>query len=166
MAQIGCCGLGRMGFPMASRLVQAGHEVSVWNRSKEKAEPLAERGAHVAATPREVAEGGDVVFTMLADVPAVKDVVLGADGLAQGMRDGATLVEMSTIGPDAVRELREALPAEVELVDAPVLGSVPQAENGELKIFVGGSEETFERIRDLFEVLGMPRLIGGLGDGA
>src|SRR5438132_8650963 len=116
MAGIAFLGLGRMGARMATRLLDAGHDLTVWNRSKEKAEPLAERGARVAGTPREAAEGADVVITMLADEAALRDVVLGTDGVVAGLAAGALLVDMSTVGPDAIREIREALPEGVEFV--------------------------------------------------
>ena len=164
--KIAFCGLGRMGAPMARRLVEAGHDVTVWNRSKEKAEPLADAGAAVAGTPREAADGADGAITMLADADAVRDVVLGPDGLASALRRGTVFVEMSTIGPDAAAEIRAALPEGVEMVDAPVLGSVPQAEAGELKIFVGASPETFSRFRDVLAAMGEPRRIGEFGAGA
>jgi 3-hydroxyisobutyrate dehydrogenase-like beta-hydroxyacid dehydrogenase len=164
--RIAFCGLGRMGAPMAGRLLAAGHDVTVWNRTKEKAEPLAERGARMAGTPREAAEEAQVAITMLADPDAVHDVVLGGDGLASGLSEGSVLLEMSTIGPDAVHELAAALPSGVELSDSPVLGSVPHAQSGELKIFVGGREETFSRVRHVLEAMGRPRLVGPLGSGA
>jgi 3-hydroxyisobutyrate dehydrogenase-like beta-hydroxyacid dehydrogenase len=164
--RIAFCGMGRMGAPMAARLIDAGHDLTVWNRTKEKAEPLGERGARVAGTPREAAENSEVAVTMLADPDAVRDVVLGTDGLGSGLPEGSILLEMSTIGPDAVHELAGALPSGVVLSDSPVLGSVPQAEAGELKIFVGGDEQTFSRVLEVLEVLGSPRLVGPLGAGA
>src|SRR5213078_169929 len=94
--RIAFCGLGRMGAPMAGRLADAGHDLTVWNRTKEKAEPLADRGARVAGTPREAAEDAEVAITMLADPEAVRDVVLGTDGLASGLSEGSVLLEMST----------------------------------------------------------------------
>jgi 3-hydroxyisobutyrate dehydrogenase-like beta-hydroxyacid dehydrogenase len=166
MAKIGFCGLGRMGAPMAARLLGAGHDVKVWNRSKEKAEALGERGASVTATPREAADGSDVVISMLADEDAVKDVVLGRGGVAEGLPPGSVLVEMSTIGPDAVRRLRSAFPDEARLVDAPVLGSTPQAEAGRLQIFVGGDAETVDEVFDVLRAMGEPRHVGDLGAGA
>ena len=166
MARIAFLGLGRMGARMAARLLDAGEDLTVWNRSKEKAEPLAERGAGVAGTPREAAEGAEVVITMLADERALRDVVLGTDGVAAGVGAGAVLVDMSTVGPGAIRELREALPEGVELVDAPVLGSLPQAEASELEIFVGGSRAMFDRVRPVLETMGKPRFVGELGAGA
>src|SRR5438874_229581 len=142
--RIAFLGTGRMGAPMAGRLLDAGHDVTVWNRSKERAEPLAERGASVGATPREAAEGAELAITMLADENAVRDVLLGSDGAAEGLGDGSVLIEMSTIGPDAVRDLRAVVPDRAEMIDAPVLGSIPEAEAGELKIFVGGPSPAFE----------------------
>ena len=165
MARIAFLGTGHMGAPMAGRLIEAGHHVTVWNRSKEKAEPLAERGATVAATPREAAEDAEFCVTMLADPEAVRDVVLGPDGAAEGLGDGSLLIEMSTIGPEAVRNLRDALPDAVGMIDAPVLGSVPQAVAGQLTIFVGGARENAERAWELLEAMGTPRRVGELGAG-
>jgi 3-hydroxyisobutyrate dehydrogenase-like beta-hydroxyacid dehydrogenase len=164
--RIAFCGLGRMGAPMAARLLEADHDVTVWNRTKEKGEPLEQRGARVAGSPREAGEGAEVAITMLADPDAVREVVLGSDGIAAGLPKGGVLLEMSTIGPVAVNELAAALPSGVDLADSPVLGSVPQAESGELKIFFGGSGVTFARVRQVLEVLGRPRRVGDLGAGA
>jgi 3-hydroxyisobutyrate dehydrogenase-like beta-hydroxyacid dehydrogenase len=166
MTRIAFCGLGRMGAHMAGRLLDAGHHVTVWNRTPARGTPLVERGAHEAGTPAAAASGAEVVFTMLADPPALEQVALGHAGLAAGMAPGATLVEMSTVGPDAVRSLAARLPAGVDMLDAPVLGSVPQATEGTLKIFVGGEEAVFDRCRALLETMGTPRLLGPLGSGA
>jgi 3-hydroxyisobutyrate dehydrogenase-like beta-hydroxyacid dehydrogenase len=155
-----------MGSLMSGRLLDAGHEVTVWNRTKEKTEPLSERGAGVAGTPREAAEGAEIVMTMLSDERALRDVVVGTDGAAAGLEPGSLFVDMSTVGPEAIRELREGLPASVEFIDAPVLGSLPEAEGGGLKIFVGGDESVFERVRPVLETLGTPRHVGELGAGA
>ena len=103
---------------------------------------------------------------MLASPGAVEDVVLGKGGIAEGSAAGSTLVEMSTIGPESVHELRSRLPAEVDMLDAPVLGSVPQAERGELKVFVGGEPGTVERAMAVLETLGTVRHMGSLGAGA
>jgi 3-hydroxyisobutyrate dehydrogenase/2-hydroxy-3-oxopropionate reductase len=103
---------------------------------------------------------------MLATPDAVDEVVLGSGGAAEGLSTGSTLIEMSTIGPDAVRDLAERLPDGVDLLDAPVLGSVRQANEGSLKIFVGGSDELFERWRPVLEHLGTPRHLGPQGAGA
>jgi 3-hydroxyisobutyrate dehydrogenase-like beta-hydroxyacid dehydrogenase len=166
MTVLAFCGLGRMGSPMAARLLDAGHEVAVWNRSPGRAGPLVDRGAREAGSPAEASEGAEVVFTMLADPDAVDQVLFGDQGAAEVLRSGTTLVEMSTIGPAAVRAIADRLPAGVEMLDAPVLGSVPQATDGTLKIFVGGEGATVGRCRPLLERLGTPSHLGPLGAGA
>jgi len=166
MAKLAFCGLGHMGAPMAARLVSAGHEVAVWNRSPEKVEPLAGLGARAAETPADAAAGAEAAITMLADPEALEEVVFGPGGLAEGLSPGSTLVDMSTVGPDAVRSVAERLGDAVEVLDAPVLGSIAAAESGSLKIFVGGSEEAFQRWSPVFEVLGTPFHLGPPGTGA
>ncbi|MEU8186886.1 NAD(P)-dependent oxidoreductase [Micromonospora carbonacea] len=159
--RIAFLGLGRMGLPMAIRLARAGHDVAVWNRTAGRAAETVAAGAHGAASAQEAVAGRPLVITMLSD----PDAVLGLlDGLV--LDPGATLVEMSTIGPDAVAELRKRLPAEVALVDAPVLGSVPQAEGGALHIFAGGTAEDVARCAPALSALGTVEHVGPLGDGA
>jgi 3-hydroxyisobutyrate dehydrogenase-like beta-hydroxyacid dehydrogenase len=158
---IAFCGLGRMGVPMAARLLGAGHELRAWNRTPGKAGSLVDAGATEAGSPAEAAAGADFVVTMLADPAALDAVVDVAD-----LRPGTTLVEMSTVGPDAVRRLAGRLPAGVDVVDAPVLGSIPQATEGTLKIFAGGEAAVFERCRPVLEAMGTPRHLGPLGAGA
>jgi 3-hydroxyisobutyrate dehydrogenase-like beta-hydroxyacid dehydrogenase len=158
---IAFCGLGRMGVPMAARLLDAGHDLRVWNRTPGKAGALVDAGATEAGSPAEAAAGAEVVVTMLADPAAVEDVVSAA-----GLSSGTTLVEMSTVGPDAVRSLAARLPDGVDVLDAPVLGSIPQATEGTLKIFVGGDAGVFERCRPVLEAMGTPRHLGLLGAGA
>jgi 3-hydroxyisobutyrate dehydrogenase-like beta-hydroxyacid dehydrogenase len=166
VARLGFCGLGQMGAPMAARLIGAGHDVTVWNRTAAKERPLADRGAVAASTPAEAADTSEYVITMLASPEALSDVVFGKHGLAEGLGSGSTLVEMSTVGPEAVHEARSRLPDSVGLLDAPVLGSVAQAERGELKVFVGGEDDAFERASSLLEVFGPVRHVGPLGAGA
>jgi 3-hydroxyisobutyrate dehydrogenase-like beta-hydroxyacid dehydrogenase len=166
MTRIAFLGLGQMGAPMAARLLEAGHELTVWNRTPGKADPLTEKGARRASSPEEAARGAEVVITMLATPQALEEVVLGQGGVAGGLAPGVTLIEMSTVGPEAVRGLAERLPEGVELIDAPVLGSVPQATEGSLKVFVGSSPEGFERWRPLLEAFGTPLHMGSLGAGA
>lgn len=158
--KVGFCGLGKMGVPMAARLLAASHDVMVWNRTPGRAGELVEAGATEAGSPAEVAAGAEVVVTMLADPPAVEAVVAEVAG---AMDAGATLVEMSTIGPEAVRSLAAGVPA---MLDAPVLGSVPQATEGTLKIFVGGDASVFDRCRPVLDAMGTPRHLGPLGAGA
>jgi 3-hydroxyisobutyrate dehydrogenase-like beta-hydroxyacid dehydrogenase len=166
MSKIAFCGLGRMGVPMAGRLLDAGHDVAVWNRTAERAAPLVERGAQQVLSPADAAAGADVLITVLADPAALDGVVFGSEGLAAGASSGAALIEMSTVGPDAVRSLAARLPDGVDALDAPVLGSVPQATEGTLKIFVGGDQAVFERCRPVLEAMGTPRHLGPLGSGA
>ena len=166
MTSIAFCGLGRMGLPMAGRLLDAGHDVTVWNRTADRAAPLVERGAKQAGSPAEAAASADVAVTMLTNSDALESVVFGDEGLASGLSAPATVVEMSTVGPDAVRELVSRLPDGVDVLDAPVLGSVPQATEGTLKIFVGGEKDVFERCRPVLEAMGSPRFLGPLGSGA
>lgn len=159
-------GLGAMGGRIARRLLAAGEEVTVWNRTAERAEPLAEAGASVAATPAAAARSANWVITMLADPSALLEVMSRPDGLAQGLRAGQTLVEMSTVGPSTVRQLVDIVPPGVEVVDAPVLGSISEADAGTLRIFVGGSDEAAASVRPLLEPLGQPLHVGPLGAGA
>ena len=166
MAKIGFLGLGEMGRPMASRLLRAGHVLTVWNRGAERTVPLAEEGAMVASSPAKVAAGADFVITMLATPEALEQVLFGTAGLAQALSPGQVLIDMSTVGPDEVRSVAARLPKGVVLVDAPVRGSVPQATSGRLDIFVGADDENYERVRPILEALGPVRHTGGLGSGA
>jgi 3-hydroxyisobutyrate dehydrogenase-like beta-hydroxyacid dehydrogenase len=166
MTRIAFLGLGQMGGPMAARLVEAGHEVTVWNRTPEKAEPLVEKGARPATTPRDAARGAEAAITMLSTPEVLRDVLFGEDGVARGLERGSTVIEMSTVGPEAIRELAGRLPEGVDLVDAPVLGTVPQATEGSLKVFVGGTHGAFGRWQPVLEALGTPIHIGPQGAGA
>ncbi len=166
MTAVAFLGLGLMGAPMARRLLDAGHELVVWNRSADKAAPLEGAGARRAATPREAAAAAEVVITMLADPAALAAVTEGPDGVAAGVGADATVLEMSTVGPAAVHRLRGALPDGVGLIDSPVLGSTPQAEDGSLQLFVGGDDEAVGRWRPLLETFGSPTHVGPLGAGA
>jgi 3-hydroxyisobutyrate dehydrogenase/2-hydroxy-3-oxopropionate reductase len=159
-------GLGAMGSRMALRLLDAGHHLTVWNRSPEKATPLVERGATAAETPGGAAGRADVVVTMVADPAALVAVTEGPSGVAAGARPGTVVVEMSTVGPAAVDRLASVLPDDVALLDAPVLGSLAEVEAGTLRIFAGGPENVYERCRPLFEALGEPLHVGDLGAGA
>ncbi|GAA1313751.1 hypothetical protein GCM10009634_83120 [Saccharothrix xinjiangensis] len=155
-----------MGSLMAGRLVAAGHELTVWNRTAEHTKPLVEAGAEAAATPAAAVAGADLVITMLTGPEAVDAVFSGPDGAAAGLADGALVVEMSTIGPRAVVALRELLPDGVRLVDAPVKGSLPAAASGELGIYAGGSDEDVAAASDVLAVLGKVKHVGPLGAGA
>ncbi len=164
---VGFIGLGIMGKPMAKNLMDAGHELVVFNRTREKAEELAGDGATVAGSPREVAERSDVVITMLPDSPQVGEVLTGEDGVLEGIKEGALVVDMSTISP----VVTEGLAAKVKekgasMLDAPVSGGDVGAIEGTLSIMVGGSEGDFERARPLFEAMGKTVThVGGNGTG-
>jgi len=166
MSTIGFLGLGEMGRPMASRLLHAGHDLTVWNRSTERTEPLAREGAAVATSPANAAAGADFVITMLATPEALEQVLFGSVGLAPVLTPGQVLIDMSTVGPDAVRSVAARLPQGVSLVDAPVRGSVPQATSGRLEVFVGATDEDYGRVRPILESMGTVRHTGGPGSGA
>jgi HAD superfamily hydrolase (TIGR01450 family) len=166
VSAVAVVGLGAMGSRVAARLLDAGHEVTVWNRSRARLSQLVNRGASAAATPAEAALGAEVLITMLSDPPALHSVTDGPHGIAAGARPPLTVVEMSTVGPAAVARLSSVLPAGTGLLDAPVLGSRAEAESGSLVIFVGGPAELAERITPLLTVLGSVIHTGPLGSGA
>jgi len=153
--RIGFIGLGIMGKPMAARLVRAGFHVVVYNRSAAAAEELASEGAETAGSPREVAEGSDVVVTMLPDSPDVEAVMLGEDGVLAGAREGLLVIDMSTIAPATARAVHGAFAERrVEAVDAPVSGGEAAAVDGQLSIMAGGSQAAVARAQPIFDVLG------------
>lgn len=149
MARIAVIGLGAMGSRMARRLVAAGHDVSVWNRTPERA---AELGLTSAATPADAARGRDFALTMVSDPQALADVTEGDEGVLAGAP--GTLIQMSTVGVEATDRLRAA--SDVPVLDAPVTGSRAEAEAGTLVIYAAGADDVFERARPILEVLGTP----------
>ncbi len=168
MQRVAILGLGIMGGGMAANWLAKGFEVSVWNRTRAKAEALAGKGAKIAATPREAATGADFIFSMVADDAASRSVWLGADGALAGAKSGAIGVESSTLTPDWIRELaRQAQAKGVGFLDAPVGGSRAAAANGELRFFVGGDPQTFEAARPALAAVGAKMdLLGPVGAGA
>jgi 3-hydroxyisobutyrate dehydrogenase-like beta-hydroxyacid dehydrogenase len=155
-------GLGAMGSRMAGRLLDAGYEVVVWNRTAEKATALVERSATLAESPADAAARAEALITMVADPPALDSV---GEALAAGASDGLTVIQMSTVGPTAVSRLASVLPSGTGLLDAPVLGSVGEVESGTLKIFVGGPKQLVERWTELLSLLGQPMRVGEVGAG-
>jgi 3-hydroxyisobutyrate dehydrogenase-like beta-hydroxyacid dehydrogenase len=149
---------------MARRLVAEGHDVRVWNRTRSKAEALV--GATVSDSPGDAAGEAEAVITMLASPEAARQVIGGANGVAATLGSNATLIEMSTIGPGTVHEIHAGLPKDSKMLDAPVLGSIPQATNGELKVLLGGDPESVARWRPLLETFGTVWPMGELGHGA
>jgi 3-hydroxyisobutyrate dehydrogenase-like beta-hydroxyacid dehydrogenase len=166
--KVGFAGLGRMGRPMASNLVASGFDVVVHNRTLSKAEDFAgETGAAVAATPRELAEGCEVVITMLADGPALVAAYEGDDGMVAGMGPGSVGVDMGTSGPGDVTRVRTMVEgAGARLVDAPVSGSTPAAEAGTLLVMVGGSAEDYAIVEPILAAVGNPEHVGPAGSAA
>ncbi|HJW23907.1 MAG TPA: 2-hydroxy-3-oxopropionate reductase [Rhodocyclaceae bacterium] len=153
--KIGFIGLGLMGRPMALNLLKGGHAVTVWARRAESMAPLLAAGAAAAASPAEVAQGVEVVISMVADAPDVAQVMLGEQGVAQGARPGLVAVDMSTIAPASAREIGEKLAAAgVDFLDAPVSGGEVGAIAGTLSIMVGGSDAGFAKVRPAFEAMG------------
>lgn len=154
-SRVGFIGLGMMGRPMASNLMRAGYELVVYNRSQGAVNELVAKGAEPACNPREVAEKSEVVVTILPEAPDVERVLAGENGIFEGVRGGALIVDMSTILPVvATRLAREAAEREVEMLDAPVSGGDLGAREGTLSIMAGGSAAGFERARPLFEAMG------------
>jgi len=157
-----------MGRPMAKNLMDAGYELVLHNRSPEKAEALAKEGnATAAGSPRKVAEACDIIITMLPDSPDVETVVAGEGGALEGIREGALVVDMSTISPVVTEELSKKVREKgASMLDAPVSGGDVGAIEGALSIMVGGSEEDFERARPLFDVMGkVATHVGPIGAG-
>jgi 3-hydroxyisobutyrate dehydrogenase-like beta-hydroxyacid dehydrogenase len=153
--QIGFIGLGAMGAGMVPRLIAAGHSVTGWNRSRDKAEPLAKAGMHLAATPCEAASGADVVFSIVTDAEAVKAVALGPDGIIAGLKPPGIYVEMSTIAPEASRAVAAAFAAKgLVMLDAPISGSPITLAQGNASIMVGGDEAAFERAKPVLLAIG------------
>jgi len=162
MTKIAFLGLGMMGTPMATRLRKDGHDLTVWDRTDEKTKVLVDRGAVAADSPAEAAVGVEVVITMLAN-PQVLGQVVFDGGLARALGPGQVLMDMSTVGPDEIRSVRQRVPEGVIVVDSPVRGSVPEASGGKLDIFVGATDEGFERVREILQPLGAVHHVGETG---
>jgi 3-hydroxyisobutyrate dehydrogenase-like beta-hydroxyacid dehydrogenase len=159
-------GLGAMGSRMARRLLDAGNELVVWNRSMDKAKPLTDLGAAVAESPADAARTAEVVITMVADPQALQTVTEGPDGVAAGASSSTTVIQMSTVSPASVSRLESVLrPTGAALLDAPVLGSLTEAESGALKVFASGPEQLIEQWEPLLSVLGSVIHMGPLGAG-
>jgi 3-hydroxyisobutyrate dehydrogenase-like beta-hydroxyacid dehydrogenase len=158
--QVGWIGLGIMGSLQAMNLAKAGYELTVFNRTREKADAwAAEHGGTVVGSPREVAEASDVVITMVVDGPQVEDMVGQA---LEGARENTLFIDMSTIAPATARSLSERCKSQGHaFVDAPVTGSSPKARTGTLTIMCGGEDADLERARPLFEIMGEKIVVCG-----
>jgi 2-hydroxy-3-oxopropionate reductase len=155
MLNLGFIGLGSMGAPMAAHLLGAGHSLAVFARRQDAAQPLVALGATLCQSPAQVARNSDVIFTMVTDTAAVEAVILGPDGIIEGLRPDAVVIDHSTIKPSGARRIAEALEARGgHLLDAPVSGGVAGARAGSLSIMVGGDEAIFVRCRSLLEQVG------------
>jgi 3-hydroxyisobutyrate dehydrogenase-like beta-hydroxyacid dehydrogenase len=165
VAELGYVGLGVMGSSIVRRLLDAGHTVTVWNRTREKAEPLLDAGARWADSPRAVAERSEIVFTMVTNTEAVRAVTEGPDGILAGLAAGKIYVDMSTAAPANTRALAERVAeAGALMLDAPVSGTSITVDEGKASLMVGGDDDAFERAKPVLEAIG-PRVyhMGGSG---
>ncbi len=150
---IGIIGMGHMGSHMAPRLISAGYHLTVYDRTREKAQAIA--GATVAETPEEAAAHSDMVISIVTNDPALEEVMFGPNGVLAGTHAGSVIIDMSTVSPRTSRRLFQAAREKgVAMIDAAVSGSVPQVEQGSLVIFVGGEQETYQQCKPILDILG------------
>jgi 3-hydroxyisobutyrate dehydrogenase len=153
--KVGFIGLGIMGIPMVRNLMKAGFEVTVYNRTTAKVEKMAAEGAKKAGSPKEVAAKNTIIITMVSDTPDVESVILGENGIIEGIRPDAVVIDMSTISPEATRKMAKKLAEKkAHMLDAPVSGGEGGAIAGTLSIMVGGEAAILERCRPVFEAMG------------
>lgn len=166
-SRIGFIGLGAMGKPMAKNLIRASFPVTVFNRTRSKTQELAEMGALVASSPRELATGCQIVIVMVSNSPEVEEVLLGKEGALDGLRPGSVVIDMGTSFPSSTLKINRILQEKgIEMLDAPVSGGVRGAEEATLTIMVGGKKEVFERCRSVLGALGKNILyLGEIGAG-
>jgi 2-hydroxy-3-oxopropionate reductase len=164
---IGFIGLGIMGKPMAKNLLKAGFNLVVFSRSERSVEALVQEGALQADSPKEVAERAEVIITMLPDSAEVQEVILGKDGVIQGIKPSSVVIDMSSINPLVTREIAEMLKGKgVEMLDAPVSGGETGAIQGTLAIMVGGDEKVFNESMEIFKAIGRNIVyVGRIGAG-
>lgn len=152
---IGFIGIGHMGSHMAQRLLDAGYQVTVYDRTKKKTQEIEQRGAQVAKTPKDLGADCQIVMTCVRDDRAQGEVMFGPDGALAGVHVGSILIDLSTVSPYASSRLFQAAKEKnVAMIDAAVSGSVPQVDQGSLVIFVGGEDKTFEQCKPILDVLG------------
>src|SRR6202051_4627206 len=157
--KIGWIGLGNMGIPMSQQLIKAGYPVTVYNRSKAKEEPLKSMGAAVSSSPRLLMQQADIIVIMVSDDQATREIFAGDDGLLGAKTTGKIIINMSTVSPGISKEMASSCSQQGNhYLDAPVSGSVKQAEEGQLVIMVGGDEALLEKVKHIFETLGRMQL--------
>lgn len=160
--KIGFIGLGIMGKPMSKNLLKAGYEVVILNRKQSTTAELTAAGAVAAATPKEVAEQSDVIITMLPNSPEVKEVILGENGVIEGAKQGAVVIDMSSIAPLVSQEIAQQLAEKgIEMLDAPVSGGEPKAIDGTLSIMVGGKKEVFDKCYPIMKAVASSVVLTG-----
>ncbi len=153
--KLGMVGLGIMGRPMAKNLLKAGYDLTVFDFNKDAVADVVAAGAKAAANAKEAAQGADVLLTMVPNSPHVKSVLFGENGAVEGLREGAVVIDMSSINPMASREIAAELKKHgIKMMDAPVSGGEPKAIDGTLAFMVGGDEETFEAHKDILATMG------------
>ena len=165
MINIGFIGIGLMGFPMAKNLLKSDYRLKAFNRSQDKADRLKEFGAEVSVSIKEVVTNSDVIITMLTDDSAVEKV-MGSDEFISNIKEGATVIDMSSVNPVITKKYAEILKEKnINYLDAPVSGGTIGAEEASLAIMVGGDEETFKNCYELLKKMGNPTLVGPVSSG-
>ena len=167
MKKIGFIGIGIMGKPMAKNLIDSGYKVIAYDISKKALDEIVVYGAERGKSPKNIAENSDLILTMLPNSPHVKEVVLGKNGVIEGIRKGQILIDMSSIAPIVSQEIAKELEKKgVEVLDAPVSGGEEKAKSGNLAFMVGGKEEVFEKCKTILDVMGgSVTLVGDIGAG-
>jgi len=165
--KVGWIGLGKMGIPMSTNLVKAGHSVTVYNRTKAKTKELADQGASVADTPKAAAKGQDVIISMISDDPVLEAISFGPDGAFEGAKSGAVFIDMSTVSPGSSACVAEAANKKgIKYLRAPVSGSTVLAAAGNLTIFASGPKDAYDQVVNLFEIMGQKSFHVGTGEEA
>jgi len=166
MQKIGFIGIGIMGKPMVKNLIDAGYPTVAYDINKDALGEVISYGAEKGSSCQEVASQCDIIITMLPNSPDVKKVVLGKEGVIEGVKEGQILIDMSSIAPLVSQEIaKELYEKGVEMLDAPVSGGQEKAKAGTLAIMVGGKEEVFKKCKPILEVMGKPILVGDIGAG-
>ena len=156
MQRVGFIGIGLMGSQMSRKILEAGYSLTVWNRKKEKADPLISAGAEWVDSPKAVAQASDVVITMVTDSAASEEVICGKNGVLEGAHPGMVLIDMGSIAPEMSRSIAERARAKgIPMLDAPVTGNPKVASEGKLGIMVGGPKETFDACLPILEKMGI-----------